>query len=109
MAFMIRYPEMTSAGNAMLEKIYLEKNSKRTHPCMQSRNDPFRIMHYDVATAAEYTTHTQPLIMKRHNVVPGMFLVSIQLLVQIRILLFQGKPICIQMCIKNTVMLNLNK
>ena len=65
-------------GSAMLEDIYFEKNNKRTHPCVQSRNDPFRIVHYDVTTAAEYTMHTQPLLMKRHNVVPGMFLVRTQ-------------------------------
>ena len=63
-------------GSAMLEDINFEKNNKRTHPCVQSRNDPFRIVHYDVTTAAEYTMHTQPLLMKRHNVVPGMFLVG---------------------------------
>ena len=75
----LRYPEVTSAGSAMLEHIYFEKNNKRTHPCVQSRTDAFRVIHYDVATAAEYTTHTQPLLSKRHNVVPGMFLVSRQI------------------------------
>ena len=60
----------------MLEQLHDEKNRNRTRPCMQSRNDPFRVFWYDVATAAEFSDHGQPLLLRRHNVVPGMFLVS---------------------------------
>lgn len=60
----------------MVEIIYSEKNRNRTRTCLQARNDPFRIVLYDIATAAEFTDYTQPLLLRRHNVVPGMFLVS---------------------------------
>ena len=70
-----RFPEATPA-QAMLESLYAEKNRNRTRPCVQGRQDPFRLMLYDVASAADYSDHTQPLLLRRHNVVPGMFLVS---------------------------------
>ena len=44
-----------------------------SHSVLQARNDPFRLVRYDIATAAD---HAQPLLMRRHNAVPGMFLVS---------------------------------
>ncbi len=32
---------------------------------------------YDTVSAAEFMDHSQPLLLRRHNVVPGMFLVSL--------------------------------
>lgn len=58
----------------MLNEIYQNQNRNRTRPCVQSRSDMFRVFKYDINTAAEMSDHTQPLLLTRHNVVPGMFL-----------------------------------
>ncbi len=43
----------------------------------QSRNDPYRLLVYDVVSAVHLSGHKQPLLLQRHNAVPGMFMVSI--------------------------------
>ncbi|KAL8576950.1 hypothetical protein ACOMHN_024226 [Nucella lapillus] len=65
----------TNPAESMVNHIYANLNRNRTRPCLQSRNDPFRIFKYDINTAAEESDHTQPLLLTRHNVVPGMFLI----------------------------------
>ncbi|XP_019619535.1 PREDICTED: uncharacterized protein LOC109466272 [Branchiostoma belcheri] len=60
--------------DAMLERMYIDRNKNRTMPCVQSRSDPFRIFKYDMAVAAELTDYDQPLLLRRHNAVAGMFL-----------------------------------
>ncbi|XP_064632512.1 uncharacterized protein LOC135490876 isoform X2 [Lineus longissimus] len=67
------FPDATSAA-LTLEQMYSERHKNRTRPCNESKLDPYRIFKYDVATAAEYTNYTQPLLLRRHNVVAGMFL-----------------------------------
>ena len=69
-----RFPGITKAEE-MLNEIYVNQNRNRTRPCVQSRTDIFRVFKYDINSAAEMSNHTQPLLMTRHNVVPGMFLV----------------------------------
>ena len=69
-----RFPGITKAEE-MLNEIYQNQNRNRTRPCVQSRSDMFRVFKYDINTAAEMSDHTQPLLLTRHNVVPGMFLV----------------------------------
>ncbi|CAL1534535.1 unnamed protein product [Lymnaea stagnalis] len=59
----------------MLNEIYQNQNRNRTRPCLQCRGDPFRLLKYDINTATEGSDHTQPLLLTRHNVVPGMFLI----------------------------------
>ncbi|XP_069141921.1 uncharacterized protein [Argopecten irradians] len=66
----------STAGEKMVEEIYMSCNRNRTKPCVQCRGDLFRLLQYDITTAAEGSDHTQPLLLTRHNVVPGMFLVS---------------------------------
>ncbi|XP_064604787.1 LOW QUALITY PROTEIN: uncharacterized protein C3orf20 homolog [Liolophura sinensis] len=68
------YPDATPA-EAMIEKIHANQNKNRTRPCAAARFDAFRILRYDVATAAFESDHTQPMLLARHNVVPGMFLI----------------------------------
>lgn len=70
-----RFPYVNSAED-MLEEIYMNQNRNRTKPCVQGRNDTYRIFQYDINTAAEGSHHTTPLLLTRHNVVPGMILVS---------------------------------
>ena len=42
----------------------------------KAQNDPFRLVRYDISTASHGLTQSQPLLLRRHNAVPGMFLVS---------------------------------
>lgn len=72
-----RFPYVNAAED-MLEEIYINQNRNRTKPCVQGRSDTFRILQYDINTAAEGSHHTQPLLLTRHNVVPGMILVSLR-------------------------------
>ncbi|XP_076447540.1 uncharacterized protein LOC143284598 isoform X2 [Babylonia areolata] len=65
----------TNPAESMVNHIHANQNRNRTRPCLQSRNDPFRIFRYDINMAAEDSDHTQPLLLTRHNVVPGMFLI----------------------------------
>ncbi|KAK3768351.1 hypothetical protein RRG08_031140 [Elysia crispata] len=59
----------------MLGQIYQNQNRNRTRPCLQSGPDMYRILKYDINSAGEGSDHTQPLLLTRHNVVPGMFLI----------------------------------
>ncbi|XP_005107667.1 uncharacterized protein LOC101861687 isoform X2 [Aplysia californica] len=68
------YPQ-TNHAEMMLNQIHQNQNRNRTRPCMQCRSDMFRILKYDINTAMEGSDHTQPLLLTRHNVVPGMFLI----------------------------------
>ncbi|XP_059152679.1 uncharacterized protein LOC131938590 isoform X2 [Physella acuta] len=68
------YPESNPA-EAMLNTIYENQNRNRTRPCLQCRTDTFRLLRYDINTAMEGSNHTQPMLLTRHNVVPGMFLI----------------------------------
>eukprot|EP00112_Aurelia_sp_Birch-Aquarium-sp1_P002876 Seg1319.12 transcript_id=Seg1319.12/GoldUCD/mRNA.D3Y31 product="putative protein C3orf20" protein_id=Seg1319.12/GoldUCD/D3Y31 len=59
----------------MLDELYYDKNKAQNLPCVQSRYDPYRLLRYDLATASE--THEAPLLLRRHNVAPGMFLMYV--------------------------------
>ncbi|XP_041349988.1 uncharacterized protein LOC121369160 isoform X2 [Gigantopelta aegis] len=68
------FPKVLSAED-MLDELYVKMNRNRTRPCLQCRTDMYRILKYDINSAADNTNHTQPLLLTRHNVVPGMFLI----------------------------------
>ncbi|XP_052285563.1 uncharacterized protein LOC127881598 isoform X9 [Dreissena polymorpha] len=68
------FPGITKAEE-MVNEIYQNQNRNRTRPCVQSRSDMFRVFKYDINSAAEMSDHTQPFLLTRHNVVPGMFLI----------------------------------
>ncbi|XP_014350327.2 uncharacterized protein C3orf20-like [Latimeria chalumnae] len=59
-------------NNVMLEQLYEKKNKIRTMPCVQSRFDSFRLVKYDI------TGQKSSLLVQRHNVNPGMFLMYVQ-------------------------------
>lgn len=43
----------------------------------QAQNDPFRLVRYDISSASlGCGDQSQPLLLRRHNAVPGLFLVS---------------------------------
>ncbi|KAL5013330.1 hypothetical protein ScPMuIL_007600 [Solemya velum] len=67
------YPNANNAEK-MLDEIYRVQNRNRTRPCIQSRSDAYRILKYDINTASQGSDHTHPLLLIRHNIVPGMFL-----------------------------------
>lgn len=75
LCFNPRNPQPMSSCRNMLEHIHERRFHTRLWPCIQSRNDSFRIFLYDVATAGENSGNLKPLLMRRHNVDAGMFLV----------------------------------
>ena len=48
----------------------------RSMPCRQAKYDQYRIFYYDLALAKAGTKRVAPLLLDRHNAVPGMALVS---------------------------------
>lgn len=60
----------------MLERVYQRQNRNRRHPCVESKTDMFRVLQYDINKAAGEVENRRPLLLTRHNVVPGMVLVS---------------------------------
>ena len=83
----------------MLEAVHATQTANRAWPCFQSRDDLFRILFYDTTSAglpanqragsaslpanqsaeSSHVTNRdsrKALLVRRHNVVPGMFLVS---------------------------------
>ena len=61
----------------MLQSLYTEKNKNRSRPCHQAKSDPYRLFFYDLVSATNYSGYSQPLLLRRHNVVTGMVLVRI--------------------------------
>ncbi|XP_060051547.1 uncharacterized protein C3orf20-like isoform X2 [Erinaceus europaeus] len=66
--------------NCMREvvKLYRELNRSRRMPCFESRLDSFRLLKYSIISASKFTGGKSPLLVERHNVVPGIFLMYIQ-------------------------------
>ncbi|XP_059843756.1 uncharacterized protein LOC132403930 isoform X2 [Hypanus sabinus] len=62
---------------SMIQELYEERNRNRSQPCAQSRLDSFRILKYDIDTANDHTGRRSALLIERHNVTPGMFLMYI--------------------------------
>ncbi|XP_036156798.1 uncharacterized protein C3orf20-like isoform X3 [Myotis myotis] len=61
-----------------VNKVYREQNKARNMPCTQSRLDSFRFLKYNIISASKFTGSNYPLLVQRHNVVPGIFLMYIQ-------------------------------
>ncbi|XP_036924247.1 uncharacterized protein LOC119002432 [Sturnira hondurensis] len=59
-------------------KVYREQNRTRSMPCIQSRSDSFRFLKYNIISASKFTGSHCPLLVRRHNVIPGIFLMYIQ-------------------------------
>ncbi|XP_015207758.2 uncharacterized protein C3orf20 homolog [Lepisosteus oculatus] len=64
-------------GMGVLEELYEKKNRNRSMPCTQCRLDSFRLVKYDVFTADTCAGSNPCLLVERHNVAPGMFLMYI--------------------------------
>ncbi|XP_053108021.1 uncharacterized protein LOC128326012 isoform X2 [Hemicordylus capensis] len=67
-----------SSPDKQLEHLYERKNKNRSMPCIQGRLDSFRLLKYDIDSADEFTNHRGSLLVERHNVAPGMFLMYVQ-------------------------------
>ncbi|XP_014386255.1 PREDICTED: uncharacterized protein C3orf20-like isoform X3 [Myotis brandtii] len=61
-----------------VNKVYREQNKARNMPCTQSRLDSFRFLKYNIISASKFTGSNYPLLVQRHNVIPGIFLMYIQ-------------------------------
>ncbi|XP_023365200.1 uncharacterized protein C3orf20-like isoform X2 [Otolemur garnettii] len=61
-----------------VDKMYRELNRSRSMPCIQSRLDSFRLLKYNIISASKFTGSNCPLLIQRHNVVPGIFLMYIR-------------------------------
>ncbi|XP_048213987.1 uncharacterized protein C3orf20-like isoform X2 [Perognathus longimembris pacificus] len=59
-------------------KVYRELNRSRTNPCTKSHLDPFRLLKYNIMSATRFTGSDCPLLVQRHNITPGIFLMYIQ-------------------------------
>ncbi|KAB0379127.1 hypothetical protein FD755_010705 [Muntiacus reevesi] len=57
-----------------MAKLYRKLNRHRSMPCIQCRSDAFRLMKYNIITASKFTSSKSPLLVQRHNVIPGIFL-----------------------------------
>ncbi|XP_067861512.1 uncharacterized protein C3orf20-like [Heptranchias perlo] len=62
----------------MIQDLYEEKNRNRKLPCVECRYDSFRVIKYDISTANDSTGQSSALLVDRHNVTPGMFLMYIR-------------------------------
>ncbi|KAG8514010.1 hypothetical protein J0S82_003610, partial [Galemys pyrenaicus] len=54
-------------------KVCRELNRTRSRPCIQSRSDSFRLLKYSIIYASKFTGNKCPLLVQRHNVIPGIF------------------------------------
>ena len=60
----------------IVEEMYTNLNKNRLQPCKESLKDDFRFFYYDVRRACNGSDHLEPLLNTRHNISPGMVLVS---------------------------------
>ncbi len=61
---------------AIMTEMYGSNNRTRLQPCKESVKDEVRFFRYDVNCATVNSNHSSPLLITRHNVSPGMVLVS---------------------------------
>ncbi|MXQ85981.1 hypothetical protein E5288_WYG010180 [Bos mutus] len=61
-----------------MAKLYTKLNRHRSMPCVQCHSDAFRLMKYNIITASKFTSSKSPLLVQRHNVIPGIFLMYIR-------------------------------
>ncbi|CAI8027827.1 hypothetical protein GBAR_LOCUS15844 [Geodia barretti] len=61
----------------MLDALHYSFNRQRFSPCTQSMGDQFRVPKYDLSHSLSGTNRTTPLLVERHGVWPGMFLMYV--------------------------------
>lgn len=57
--------------------MYCSNNRNRLQPCKESVKDDTRFFQYDIHNSTMNSNHNTPVLITRHNVSPGMVLVSI--------------------------------
>lgn len=62
-----------SPVDATIDSLHCEMNKNRTIPCVQARYDAYRLFRYIIPSVV--TESCIPLLVSRHNVVPGMFMI----------------------------------
>lgn len=65
--------------------MYCSNNRTRLQPCKESIKDDTRFFRYDINNATINSNHNTPILITRHNVTPGMVLVSYFYRIEIRI------------------------
>jgi hypothetical protein len=65
---------VNNSGELLLESIHYAAGANRYAPCQQSANDLFRILKYDLKHSCDDLNTLQPLLVNRHHVFPGMFM-----------------------------------
>ncbi|XP_058597713.1 uncharacterized protein C3orf20 homolog isoform X1 [Neofelis nebulosa] len=61
-----------------MAQVYRKLNRSKSMPCIQSCSDPFRLLKYNITSASKFTGNSCPLLVQRHNVIPGIFLMYIR-------------------------------
>ncbi|XP_032730144.1 uncharacterized protein C3orf20 homolog [Lontra canadensis] len=61
-----------------MAKVYRKANRCKSMPCLQSCSDPFRLLKYNITSACKFTGGSCPLLVQRHNVIPGIFLMYVR-------------------------------
>ncbi|XP_047595773.1 uncharacterized protein C3orf20 homolog isoform X2 [Lutra lutra] len=61
-----------------MAKVYRKLNRCKSMPCLQSCSDPFRLLKYNITSACKFTGGSCPLLVQRHNVIPGIFLMYVR-------------------------------
>ncbi|XP_044940754.1 uncharacterized protein C3orf20 homolog isoform X2 [Mustela putorius furo] len=61
-----------------MAKVYRKLNRCKSMPCLQSCSDSFRLLKYDITSACKFTGGSCPLLVQRHNVIPGIFLMYVR-------------------------------
>jgi len=59
----------------MLQELHATANKNKAIPCLQSYKEDYRLFIYDIATANQTANRRSPLLLDRHNVVPGMTMI----------------------------------
>ncbi|XP_032202624.1 uncharacterized protein C3orf20 homolog [Mustela erminea] len=61
-----------------MAKVYRKLNRCKSMPCLQCFSYPFRLLKYDITSACKFTGGSCPLLVQRHNVIPGIFLMYVR-------------------------------
>jgi len=65
----------TNPADVILEKVYRQFNNHRSFPCTQCYQDPYRLFRYVIPeVTSQVSQESKPLLVRRHNVIPGMFM-----------------------------------
>jgi hypothetical protein len=59
----------------LIQQLYESYNRNKFKPCIMSNKDDMRIFYYDTKSVTGDPNEPLPLLVQRHNIMPGMILV----------------------------------